>query len=94
MSSFPRAMFIMAGSFGLCRKGTLSNAFFGACVAAVVLVLLGGTWTSGGFWAPGGIYSRLISPLIGLVWMVVISGVLLKRPAAARVAEQAAVPQW
>lgn len=36
-------------------------------VAAVVLVLLGGTtWMSGGFWAPDGAYSRLLSPLICL----------------------------
>jgi len=37
-----------------------------------VLVLLGGTtWASGGFWAPDGIYSRFIAPIIGLVWVIV-----------------------
>src|ERR1700737_1990764 len=30
MTSFPRAMLIMAGSFGLWRAGRISNAFFGA----------------------------------------------------------------
>lgn len=95
MSSFPRAMLIMAGSFGLWREKAISNAFFGACVAAVVLVLLGGTtWMSSGIWAPDGVYSRLISPAIGLIWVVLISGVLLKRPATTRLPAGAAVPQW
>ena len=95
MSSFPRAMFIMAGSFGLWRAGMISNAFFGACVAAVVLVLLGGTtWATTGIWAPDGAYSRFISPIIGIVWIVVISGVLLKSPSASRVPDGSAVPQW
>src|SRR6266496_2003832 len=80
LSSFPLAMLIMAGSFGLWRAGLVSNVLFAAGVAAIVLVLLGGTtWLSGGFWAPDGAYSRLVSPLIGLVWVVVVSQVLLAR---------------
>jgi hypothetical protein len=52
-----------------------------------VLVLLGGTtWMSGGFWAPDGAYSRLVSPLIGLAWVVVVSRVLLTRSPATRAA--------
>src|ERR1700730_11159312 len=43
MTSFPRAMLIMAGTFGLWRAGIISNALFGAGVAALVLVLLGST---------------------------------------------------
>jgi hypothetical protein len=87
LTSFPRAMLIMAGSFGLWRAGLISNAFFAACVAAVVLVLLGGTtWLSGGFWAPDGAYSRFVSPIIGLVWVVVVSRVLLTRSPATRAA--------
>src|SRR6202048_3090818 len=55
MSSFPRAMLIMAGTFGLWRAGLISNALFAAGVAAVVLVLLGGTTgRGGGFWGPDG----------------------------------------
>jgi hypothetical protein len=78
VTSFPRAMLIMAGTFGLWRAGLISNALFAAGVAAVVLVLLGGTtWLSGGFWAPDGAYSRFVSPIIGLVWVVVVSRVLL-----------------
>jgi hypothetical protein len=54
-------------------------------VAAVVLVLLGGTtWVSGGFWAPDGSYSRFVSPIIGLVWIVVVSRVLFSGSPATR----------
>jgi len=87
LTSFPRAMLIMAWTFGLWRAGQISNALFGAGVAALVLVLLGGsTWISGGFWAPDGAYSRLISPIIGLAWVVVVSRVLLTRSPATRAA--------
>jgi hypothetical protein len=80
LSSFPRAMLIMAGTFGLWRAGLISNARFAAGVAALLLVLLGGTtWLSGGFWAADGAYSRFVSPLIGLVWIAVVSRVLLSR---------------
>src|SRR6202040_929375 len=72
LTSFPRAMLIMASAFGLWRAGLISNALFAAGVAALVLVLLGGTtWLSGGFWAPDGAYSRFLSPIIGLVWVLV-----------------------
>jgi hypothetical protein len=92
--SFPAAMLIMAGSFGLWRAGIISNALFSAGVAAVVLVLLGGTtWASDGIWAPDGAYSRFISPVIGLTWVAVISGLLVMRgPSTARPAEGRAVP--
>jgi hypothetical protein len=83
LSSFPRAMLIMAAAFGLWRARLISNALFAAGVAAVVLVLLGGTtWLSAGFWAPDGGYSRLVSPAIGVVWGLVVSGILLTRPAS------------
>ena len=85
LSSFPRAMLIMAGTFGFWRAGIISNALFTAGVAAVVLVLLGGTtWLSDGFWAPDGAYSRFVSPIIGLIWIVVVSRILLTRSPAAR----------
>src|SRR5882724_7242481 len=85
LSSFPRAMLIMAGTFGFWRAGLISNTFFAAGVAAVVLVLLGGTtWLSGGVWAPDGAYSRFVSPIIGLVWIVAVSRILLTRRPATR----------
>ena len=85
LTSFPRAMLIMAGTFGLWRARLISNALFTTGVAAVVLVLLGGTtWLSSGFWAPDGAYSRFVSPIIGLVWVMVVSRVLLTRSPATR----------
>ena len=80
LSSFPRAMLIMSAAFGLWRAGLISNRLFTVGVAAVVLVLLGGTtWLSEGLWAPDGLYSRLVSPVIGLLWVVVVSRILLTR---------------
>jgi len=80
LSSFPRAMLTMAAAFGLWRAGMISNALFAVGVGAVVLTFLGGTtWLSGGFWAPDGAYSRFVTPLIGLVWIAVVSRVLLAR---------------
>ena len=85
VTSFPRAMLIMAGTFGLWRAGLISKALFAAGVAAVVLILLGGTtWLSGGFWAPDGAYSRFVSPIIGLVWVVIVSRVLVTKSPATR----------
>jgi hypothetical protein len=85
LTSFPRAMLIMAWTFGLWRAGQISNGLFAAGVAALVLVLLGGTtWLRGGFWAPDGAYSRFVSPIIGLVWVMVVSRVLLTRSPATR----------
>jgi hypothetical protein len=80
LTSFPRAMLIMAGSFGFWRAGSISNAKFTVCVGAVVLVLLSGTtWAGDGVWAPHGVYSRFVSPAIGLVWIAVVSQFLLAR---------------
>ena len=85
--SFPRAMLIMSGVFGLWRARLISNALFTAGVAAVVLGVLGGTtWLSGGFWAPDGAYTRFVSPILLLLWIVVVSRVLLTRSPAARAA--------
>ena len=85
LSSFPRAMLIMSGTFGLWRAGLISNGQFAAGVAAVVLVFAGGTtWLSGGFWAPEGAYSRFISPAIGFTWIVAVSRLLLARTPATR----------
>jgi hypothetical protein len=85
LTSFPRAMLVMSGVFGLWRARLISNALFAVGVAAVVLGLLGGTtWLSGGFWAPDGAYSRLVWPIIGVAWVVVVSRVLLTRSPATR----------
>jgi hypothetical protein len=90
---FSAAMFVMAGSFGLRRAGIISKAAFGAGVAAVVLVLLGGTtWARDGFWAPDGAYG-IVSGIILYLWVAVVSGFLvMRKPTAARAPERAAVP--
>jgi hypothetical protein len=94
IASFPAAMLVMAGAFGLQRAGIISNAFFAAGVAAVVLVLLGGTtWASDGFWAPDGAYSRFISPIVFLVWIALLSGFLyMRNPSPVTTPDRAAVP--
>jgi len=85
LTSFPRAMLIMSGVFGLWRARLISNALFTVGVVAVVLGVLGGTtWLSGGFWAPGGAYSRFVSPILLLLWVVFVSRVLLTRSPATR----------
>ncbi len=85
LTSFPRAMFVMSGTFGLWRAGLISSALFGAGVVVVVLVLLGGTtWLSDGFWAPDGVYSRYVSPIASIAWLVVVSRILLTRNAVSR----------
>src|SRR5262245_7595900 len=86
LTSFPRAMLIMSGTFGFWRAGLISNALFGAGLAAVVLTLLGGTtWLGDGIWAPDGAYTRFVSPIIGLAWVLAASRILLSRVPAARV---------
>ena len=63
------------------------DALFAAGVAAVVLVLLGGTtWLSDGFWAADGAYSQFVSAIIGLAWVLVVSRALLAQSPAARAA--------
>ena len=87
LSSFPRAMLVMSMAFGLWRAALISNALFAVGVAAVVLVLLGGTtWLNAGFWAPDGAYSRFVSPIIGVAWLLIVSRVLLTRGPATRAA--------
>ena len=85
LSSFPRAMLVMSAAFGLWRARLITNTLFAVGVSAVVLVLLGGTtWMQGGIWAPDGVYSRLVSPIICLAWLGVVSRVLLTRSPATR----------
>ncbi len=85
LTSFPRAMLIMSGVFGLWRAKLISNSLFAVGVAIVVLAVLGGTtWLSNGFWAPDGFYSRFLSPVLLLLWVVVVTRVLLARTPATR----------
>jgi hypothetical protein len=93
VASFATAMLVMAGTFGLRQARMISNGSFLAGVAAVVLVLLGGTtWASDGLWAPDGAYSRVIWPIIALAWIAIVSGFLYaKSPSTAPASEPAAM---
>jgi hypothetical protein len=85
LTSFPQAMLIMSGVFGLWRAGLISSGLFSAGVGGVVFGVLGGsTWLAGGIWAPDGAYSRFVMPVILLLWTVVVSRVLLTRSPAGR----------
>jgi hypothetical protein len=86
LTAFPRAMLIMSGVFGLWRAGMISNAMFAFGVGLVLLGVLGGTTWLGGAWGPDGAYSRFISPLLLLVWVLLVSRVLLSRGPATRAA--------
>ena len=90
MLSFPAAMFVMSGAFGLWRAGVISGGVFRVGVAAVIIVLLGGTtWASDGFWAPDGAF-RYISFVVALVWITFVSG-LLTRLSTARAPQAEAI---
>lgn len=59
---------------------------FRSGIAAVVLVLLGGTtWRIEGFWALDGAYSRFISPTVGLIWDALTSWLLFAKSLGTRV---------
>jgi hypothetical protein len=81
LSSFPRAMLVMAGSFGFWRASMITNRQFAVAVALVILGVAGGTtWFTDGFWAPDGLYSLVILPALELVWVVAASRVLNRAP--------------
>jgi hypothetical protein len=83
LSAWPRAMLVMASSFGFWRAGLISRRLFAAAAVVVVLGVLGGTtWEAdfGALWTPDGIYSAFIWPIVGLAWMLAASRVLAVLP--------------
>jgi hypothetical protein len=81
LSSLPRAMFVMAPSFGFWRAGYISNTQFALAVGLVILGVLGATtWVAGTIWAPDAAFSRIVLPALELVWVVAISRVLSRVP--------------
>ena len=90
--SFTAAMLVMAGSFGLFRAQMISTRAFGVAVAAVVLVLLGGTtWARNGFWAPNGVIA-VAAQLVFYVWIVAASVFLFRHSHSTVTAPRRAVP--
>ncbi|WP_460627728.1 hypothetical protein [Intrasporangium mesophilum] len=93
VASFPMAMLIMAGTFGLWQAQQVSTGAFTAGVAAVVLVLLGGfTWAFDGVWSPDGLYSRLVVPVVALLWVAVVSAFLYAQSPTSAPTTQPAIP--
>jgi hypothetical protein len=94
VASFPAAMLVMSGSFGLWRAGAISTGPFLAGVTVMVLLLLRATtWADDGFWAPDGAYAQYISTGVALAWVALVSGFLYMRsPASATAPDRAAVP--
>jgi hypothetical protein len=94
VASFPAAMLVMSGSFGLWRAGIISSGPFFAGVTVMVLLLLRATtWAGDGFWAPDGAYAQYISTGVALAWVAVVSGFLYMRsPGTATAPDRAAVP--
>jgi hypothetical protein len=94
LSSFPAAMLIMSGSFGLWRAGMISNRGFGLGVTAMVLVLARTTtWAGDGFWAPDGGYALYVAPSVIALWIIGISRVLLAgHPSTVSAVDRVAVP--
>ena len=83
LSALPRAMFVMAASFGFWRAGYISNTQFLLAVGVVVLGVLGATtWIAGTIWAPDAAFSLVILPALELVWVVAIGRVLSRVPSA------------
>jgi hypothetical protein len=81
LSSLPRAMFVMAGTFGFWRAGYITNTQFVVGVGLVILGVLGATtWIAGTIWAPDAAFSRIILPALELVWVVAIGRVLNRVP--------------
>jgi hypothetical protein len=81
LSSLPRAMLVMAPSFGFWRAGYITNVQFVVAVSLVILGVLGATtWIAGTIWAPDAAFSRLVLPALELVWVVAIGRVLNRAP--------------
>jgi hypothetical protein len=81
---YPVAALVFATGIGTWRSRLLPPWFgWASAVAALALLASGTTWARDGFWAPDGAYNAYITPIIFVVWVVVLSVLLLLRPHAA-----------
>ena len=93
LTSFPAAMVLMAGTFGLWRAEIISNTVYWSIFPAWVLVVTGSTtWASSGFWAPDGAYLKFVTPIIFAVIITFFSGLLTRSVSSARAPERAPLP--
>jgi hypothetical protein len=89
LASFPAAMVLMAGTFGLWRAGIISNRLYWSIFPAWVLVVTGGTtWARSGFWSPDGGYLQFVTPIIFAALITFFSGLLTVRVESARAPER------
>jgi len=92
LTSFPAAMVLMAGTFGLWRAQIISNGTYWMIFPGWVLVVIGATtWASSGFWAPDGAYLQFITPIIFALLITFFSGLLTLRVEPSEATERAAV---
>jgi hypothetical protein len=92
LTSFPAAMVLMSGTFGLWRAQIISNRTYWMIFPGWVLVVIGATtWASSGFWAPDGAYLQFITPIVFAVLITFFSGLLTLRVEPSEATERAAV---
>ena len=92
LTSFPAAMVLMAGTFGLWRAEIISTRTYWMIFPGWVLVVAGATtWASSGFWAPDGAYLQFVTPIIFAVMVTFFSGLLTKRVTPSEATERAPV---
>jgi hypothetical protein len=92
LTSFPAAMVLMSGTFGLWRAQIISNGTYWMIFPGWVLVVIGATtWASSGFWAPDGAYLQFITPIIFALLVTFFSGLLTLRVEPSEATERAAV---
>jgi hypothetical protein len=93
LTSFPAAMVLMAGTFGLWRAKIISTKTYWSIFPGWVLVVIGATtWARSGFWAADGAYLQFVTPIIFALLITFFSGLLTLRVSTAEAPESAAVP--
>jgi hypothetical protein len=81
--SYPLAALVFATGIGALRSRLLPEWFgWASAVGALAILVSGTTFAQDGFWAPDGAYNAYITPIIFIVWVVVLSVLLLLRPGA------------
>ena len=92
LTSFPAAMVLMAGTFGLWRAQIISTTTYWSIFPAWVLVVIGSTtWARNGLWAADGAYLQFVTPIVFAVMITCFSGLLTMRVSTAEAPERAAV---